>query len=71
GQTSLPLWKLWPQLSIAALNFAAILWGLQRIVYEPILIGAILINMFWCLYHFVIVSSVLYFNEPEKIPADA
>lgn len=65
---SLPLRDLWPQLGLAALSFAAVIWGVQRLVYEPVLAGALLINMFWCLYHFAILSTVLYFNYPERKP---
>ena len=68
GGTSLPLRDLWPQLGVAALSFAAIVWGVQRMIYEPVPAAAMLINMFWCLYHFAILSSVLYFNQPEMKP---
>ncbi len=70
GGVALPLGDLWPQLGLAALNFAAIIWGIQRLIHEPVPAGAMLINMFWCLYHFVILSAVLYFNNPERKPAD-
>lgn len=62
---ALPLRELWVQLSLAALSFAAVVWGGNRLVYEGGPPAALLVNMAWCLYHFVILSSVLYFNEPQ------
>lgn len=63
---ALPLTSLWPQLLMATLCFAAVVWGINRVVYEREPIGGILVNTFWCLYHGVILSSVLYFNRPEE-----
>ena len=67
GQSNvLPLSRLWPQLFTAVLNFGAFVWGLNRIYYEREPIGAISMNCFWSLYHFLILSAVLYFNHPEE-----
>ncbi len=66
GSTSLPLRALWAQLLLATLNFSAIVWGVNRIVFEQEPLWAIVVNMFWCSYHFAILSSVLYFNNPEN-----
>jgi len=66
GTRQLPLKALWPQLSLAVLNFSAIIWGLNRLIYEREPMAALVINMCWSLYHFLILSSVLYFNNSEK-----
>jgi cellulose synthase (UDP-forming) len=66
GTRQLPLKALWPQLSLAVLNFSAIIWGLNRLIYEREPMAALVINMCWSLYHFMILSSVLYFNNSEK-----
>jgi len=34
GAKQLPLKALWPQLSLAILNFSAIIWGVNRLIYE-------------------------------------
>lgn len=65
GAMQLPLKALWIQLSMAVLNFSAIIWGANRLIYEREPAAAILVNMGWCLYHFLVLSSVLYFNNPE------
>ncbi len=66
GQSmSLPLRTLWPQVVVCALSVAALVYGLNRLVYEPTPLFAILVNAFWCVYHLTIVSTaVLYFNQP-------
>ena len=67
GQSNaLPIIGLWPQLATAILSFAAFIWGLNRLYYEREPVLAILMNCFWCLYHFVILTSILYFNHPEE-----
>ena len=64
---ALPYLKLWPQLSMLYLSFIALVWGINRFVYERDI--AILVNGFWVLYHFLILSSVFYFNgaKGEKL----
>ena len=64
---SLPYLKLWPQLGMLYLSFIALVWGINRFVYERDI--AILANGFWVLYHFLILSSVFYFNgaKGEKL----
>ena len=64
---SLPYLKLWPQLGMLYLSFIALVWGINRFVYERDI--AILVNGFWVLYHFLILSSVFYFNgaKGEKL----
>ncbi len=62
---SLPLWGLWPQVAVCLLCAFAVVWGINRWMYEPVPGFAILMNVFWCLYHLLIVStSVLFFNRP-------
>jgi len=63
---ALPLTALWAQLGLAGLNIVAIVWGVHRLMYEPVLTTGILVNIFWCLYHFIMLSSVLYLNNPEE-----
>ena len=52
---------LWPQLSLWALNLAAIAWGVNRFIYDHS--PAVLVNMIWITYHIILLSSVFYFNE--------
>ncbi|MCG6894163.1 MAG: glycosyltransferase [Desulfobacteraceae bacterium] len=67
GQSlALPLGGLVPQIALAAASFAAIVWGLHRLVFEGSPAAAIVVNCLWCLYHFIILSCVLYFNHPEE-----
>ena len=66
GAMQLPLKALWPQLSMAILNFSAVIWGINRLIYEREPMVALVVNMCWCFYHFLILSSVLYFNNPER-----
>jgi len=70
SSAALPLKDLWAQLALAVLSFSAIVWGINRLIYEREPIAALMVNMVWCLYHFMILSSVFYFNDPEgKITA--
>jgi len=64
----LPLTGLWPQLGTAVLCFGAVVWGAHRLAYEPAPAFAILVNMFWCIYHFCILTATLYFNHSEEPP---
>lgn len=66
GGGSIPLRSFWPQLTLALVSFAAVVWGSLRIYYEQDLIVSLLMNMFWCFYYFVILSSILYFNHPSE-----
>lgn len=60
----LPLIALWPQLLLLFLNFAAMVWGFNRVWYEREM--AILVNCFWALYHAIIMGFVFYFNAAEE-----
>ncbi|MFC1479935.1 glycosyltransferase family 2 protein [Candidatus Omnitrophota bacterium] len=61
---AIPYLHLWPQLSLLTVNYIAIVWGVNRFIYERE--PAILINCFWALYHCFILSSVFYFNEASE-----
>ena len=63
---ALPLSGLWPQLFIAIACLGAVVWGLHRLYYERQPAAAIVVNSFWCLYHFVILSTIIYFNHPKE-----
>jgi len=63
---ALPLWGLWPQLASAFLCFSALVWGAHRLYFEREPMGAIVMNMLWCTYHFIILSMTLYFNHPQE-----
>ena len=52
---------IWPQLLMFFLNFTALIWGINRFVYEHD--AAIAVNSFWALYHTLILSAIFYFNE--------
>jgi cellulose synthase (UDP-forming) len=61
---SIPYIRLWPQLILLMANYAAIIWGINRFIYE--LDSAILINCFWALYHTAVLSSIFYFNSDVR-----
>ncbi len=65
---ALPLISLWPQMGLAALNIAAIAWGLNRLIYEQPPFWGIMVNIIWCSYHFAMLASVLYLNNPLGNP---
>jgi len=56
--------RLWPQFSLVFLCFIAVIWGLNRFIYERE--TAILVNSFWTMYHCFILSSVFYFNQEAR-----
>lgn len=71
GQSlSLPMHALWPQVGLALLCFAAIIWAGLRIYYERELILSLSVTGFWCLYHFLILASTIYFNHPLEKEED-
>jgi cellulose synthase (UDP-forming) len=62
----LPMIDLWPQIALALISFATIVWGGLRLWYEQEHFFGISINLFWSLYYFLMFSSVFYFNSAEK-----
>lgn len=72
GQSaSMPLTNFWPQLTLATVAFAGVIWGALRLYYERDQIAAVTVNMFWCVYHIAILGMTLYFNFPEEKPEGA
>ncbi|MDY6863519.1 MAG: glycosyltransferase family 2 protein [Thermodesulfobacteriota bacterium] len=65
GSNELPLRSIWIQLVMATIGFSAIVWGTNRLIYEYEPFWAILTNMFWCVYHLLILLSIFYFNSSE------
>lgn len=63
GSKSVSYFSLWPQLSIWIVNLAAIVWGINRFIYD--FSAAIFVNVIWITYHFFLFSSVFYFNEVD------
>lgn len=63
---ALPLRALWVQVFMVVITFSAVVWGMNRLIYEREPMAALIVNMLWCLYHFLILSSVFYFNTPDK-----
>ena len=61
GAKTIPYRFLWPQIAFWTINLAAITWGLNRLMYERT--AAVVINLLWIVYHFLILSSLFYFNE--------
>jgi len=56
--------KLWPQTGMLYFSLIALIWGINRFVYERNI--AILVNGFWVLYNFLILSSLFYFNREKR-----
>lgn len=59
-----PLRVLWPQITAMLLNYVAVVWAGNRFFYEHD--PAVLVNGFWSFYHFLVFSSVFYFNQPKS-----
>lgn len=65
---SLPLIQLWPQVGLALLCFTAAIWGIQRLIFEMQPIYGLAVNIFWVLFHCLLLSTIIYYNQPnEKI----
>ncbi|MCC8181003.1 MAG: glycosyltransferase [Planctomycetes bacterium] len=67
-----------PQLFMWAVNFAALIWGAQRMAVEQT--PQLAVSMLWTLYHFTMLSSLFYFrvssvdwtgDEMKPIPVPA
>jgi len=65
GSRTIPYINLWPQLAFWGINLSAITWGLNRFLYEPT--AAMAMNMTWAAYHFILLSSIFYFNEENQL----
>jgi len=65
GSTSLPMYRLWPQLTLALASLGGFTWGMLRLYHGDGPALALLANSSWCLYHFCILSTALHFNFPE------
>ena len=63
GKVHLPWEQLWPQMLGAALNLAAVIWGLLHCYYLPHLRGALVLSIIWCMYHFLMFHGVHWFNR--------
>lgn len=66
GSTALPMYKLWPQLGLALTCLGGFTWGMLRLYSGDGPALALLTNSGWCLYHFAILSSTLFFNFPQE-----
>jgi hypothetical protein len=63
GSRRVSYMALWPQLSIWLVNLLAIVWGLNRFIYD--LSPAVFVNVIWITYHFILFSSIFYFNNVD------
>jgi cellulose synthase (UDP-forming) len=65
GTHRISYFKLWPQIALWAVCLAGITWGLNRFFYERT--PTSLVNVLWTAYHFILLSSIFYFNEEDLI----
>jgi len=66
GSKILSLRFLIPQTLMALWCFSAVVWGIQRLYFEREPFYGLLLNVFWTLYNFLLISSFLYFNHSEE-----
>lgn len=66
GATSVPLYKLWPQLTVVAVSVFAITWGALEVFYGNFDWKVYLTSAFWCLYNGGLVATILYLNRPTR-----
>ena len=64
GGRRIPYVRLWPQLFFWGINLAALTWALNKLVYARSV--DVLLNAVWIAYHFLLFSSIFYFNEEKK-----
>ncbi|MDD5227117.1 MAG: glycosyltransferase family 2 protein, partial [Candidatus Omnitrophica bacterium] len=64
GGGAVPYRMLWLQIMVLIVNFIAVVWAVNRFVYEHN--NALLVNAFWAFYHFLVFSSIFYFNRETK-----
>jgi cellulose synthase (UDP-forming) len=63
--SAVPLWDLKIHLIAGCLNLAALIWGSLRIYYAREQTAPLTVNIIWCLYHFILINFIFYFNHPE------
>lgn len=56
-----PYKQLLPQISVWGILLISIIWGVNRFAYS--FSPAVAVNVFWIIYHFLLMSSLFYFNE--------
>lgn len=54
--------ELTSQLLFWTICLSALTWGVNRLIYEPT--PAVGINILWVCFHFLVLSSIFYFNDP-------
>lgn len=59
-----PFWKLWPWTLVLIVIFFAIVNGILRYPENHYAIG---INIFWCVYHFILISNVFRLNKMPQV----
>ncbi len=68
-----PYVLLWKQIALWLVNYAAVVWGFNRMLAERD--PAIAVCLVWVLFHFVVLSSLFYFRDggrrTEPLPAQA
>lgn len=57
---AVPYTVMWPQVTFLVINYVAVVWGVNRFLYERD--PAIIVNIFWAVFHILILCSVFYFN---------
>jgi len=60
----MPWIALWPWIIMVAINIAALINGILRYSENHYAIG---INMFWCFYHLILISSIFRLNKIPKL----
>lgn len=66
GRNTLSFSSFIPQIFVCMVCVFALTWGFQRLYFEKEPRYAILMNMLWTLYNFIMVSFFLYFNHDEQ-----
>jgi len=64
GADSLPLFMLWPQLTVITVSVLAVVWGANHLLYGTMGPAAFFMNAFFCVYNGGMVAMVIYFNNP-------
>jgi len=56
--------NLWPELLLWLINYIALIWGINRFLFERNF--SLGINLVWITYHFILLSSIFYFRVPQR-----